>query len=171
MEYREAAKRRFTLLDAMILVAATAIGLAAWRAARPGVQKRSEATVPVAILLAAWTWATLLVRHRPPRPPLRRLMSRPGDAGSVAAVLATVMTALASLLLYAGHLFFRSGIGLDAEDASIIGTAITAPAILASWLTLALGRRWRREIDWVGWMGRILGFAWLTAFVALWLTI
>ena len=73
-------KRRLTLLDVMILVAATAIALALARATVSPVQPDGEAIVVAWAFLTPLSWAVLLLRLKRPRPGLRRLTSRPGDA-------------------------------------------------------------------------------------------
>src|SRR3954468_8436504 len=71
----EAERRRFTLFDAMVLIAATAIGMAVSRAflrALPAYAgKGSLPRYQVAAAspcLAAWTLALLALRRRPPHP-------------------------------------------------------------------------------------------------------
>jgi hypothetical protein len=167
MGYDDKARRRFTLLDAMVLVAATAIGLAACKTILPDVRRTEQASAAATILLAAWSWATLVLSMQRPRPSLRRRMSWPGHAACIAASLATVMTGLAYLLHLAkfeltGNSLVRIG------EAPLICSIAAAPAVLASWLTLALGRRWRREENWIGWLGRTLGIGWILVFLATW---
>src|ERR671932_1325509 len=86
--------RPVTLLDAMVLIAATGLGLAATRAyltslrAIPGIatplRHWLSATSPC---LAAWALALLVLRLRQPRPAYRQLGGHPGG-------LACLMTAI-----------------------------------------------------------------------------
>ena len=114
--------RRFGVADGLILVAATAIGLAASRAITPDeltLQATWEAgldppqggwsllfivqfaciLIDVAVIpsLAAWTIACLALRLRGPRPPWRRLARRPGMVACLAATLALGISAAAGM--------------------------------------------------------------------------
>jgi hypothetical protein len=103
------AQRRFTLLDAAVLIAATAVGLSIYRAAelekqrlalfdvsafRPvwgwrgavwDMRADSERILP---LLLPWSIALLTLRLLRPRPRVRRLAQQPGLVASVCATLA-----------------------------------------------------------------------------------
>src|SRR4051812_38827323 len=104
--------RKFTVADSLILVGATAVGLAASRAITPGeltfqvvwesatnppqgawsfrfiAQSVAElSTVAVIPSLATWTVACLLLRLTRSRPPWRRLSRQPGG---MACLIATV---------------------------------------------------------------------------------
>jgi hypothetical protein len=97
--------RKFSILDAMILVAASALGLALIRflyatgrylsMGRPWyafvAQYTVEATVP---FLITWTLAFLVLRLRQPRPRLRRLLRQPGMVACGAAVVAIAFEVL-----------------------------------------------------------------------------
>lgn len=155
MVNRETPKRRFTLLDAMFLVAATAIALAASRASVPEVRRMEREIAGAWTCLATLSWAVLCLRLKRPRPDLRRLMSRPGHATCVAASLTTVLTVVLCAIAYIkGELSGNSGFRFS--DAPVIGAVATAPAVMASWLLMALSGRWRLEIDWIGRLGRFL---------------
>src|SRR4051794_2683737 len=110
--------RKFTLIDAMILIAATALGLAKIRLffmdreAQPGLAAivtwwitpfKSEWTpwgiarwirndVEVAMpLFAAWSLALLVIRLRRPRPTFRRVARQFGMVASGSAMLAVLV--------------------------------------------------------------------------------
>jgi hypothetical protein len=106
--------RRFTMMDAMLLVAATAIGLGlvrefdrdftsfirdtyyqGWESqfgkAVGMILRVIALTLPCAL---AWTVATLALRLRPPRPPWRRLMRQPGFVACLAAPLPAAVAML-----------------------------------------------------------------------------
>ncbi len=114
-------RRKFNVLDAMVLVAASAAGLALLRydhknlsllLADYGVIIGSKETwesswvVFYAIsstirrtqpLLFAWTLALLLLRLRRPRPVLRRLARQPGLAACVSVVLVSLIIFLGAM--------------------------------------------------------------------------
>ncbi|MGO9465028.1 MAG: hypothetical protein ACLQIB_12215 [Isosphaeraceae bacterium] len=99
--------RKFTLLDAMILVAATAAGLALLRMLlaegrfslgaifvgrfTSRVLGGIEWAYP---FLMMWTFALVILGLRPPRPPIRRLARQPGMAACSAASLILVVQLL-----------------------------------------------------------------------------
>src|SRR5688500_16484157 len=113
--------RKFTVADSLILVGATAVGLAASRAITPGeltfqmvwesatnppqgvwsllsiaqftAELSSFAVVPS---LATWTVACLLLRLTRPRPPWRRLSRQPGGMACLIATAAIGFTAAIS---------------------------------------------------------------------------
>ena len=109
MEPYKPADRKFTLLDAVILLAATAIGLAGVREYfdmlfTQSFRLPSGGWTPGAILghiprvleilfplLVAWTPAVLVLRLRRPRPVLRRLFLQPGASACGAITLALVL--------------------------------------------------------------------------------
>jgi hypothetical protein len=164
METRERQKRKFTLLDVMILVAASAIALGIIRALEP------DRGVGLRWLAGAWaclatlSWAILFLRLKQPRPTLRRMISRPGDAACIASVLATVLTGLVSFVALINKMFSSSP--MDFSEAPVIGVVATGPAVLACWLIMVLGRRWRPENDWIGVLGRALAVGWVLTFFA-----
>jgi hypothetical protein len=165
MRPREHPKRRFTLLDAMILVAASAIALAAYRAMQPEVRERDEPIVGSWALLTSLSLAILFLRLKPPRPVVRRLMSRPGDAACAASLLATASTGFLYLVVFINWKLFSSS-GIGPSDAPIICVLANGPAVMATWFIMALGRRWRPERDWIGLLGRALAVGWVLVFFA-----
>jgi hypothetical protein len=103
--------RRFTILDATILVAATAVGLAILRLfvadgwffrqefpishIKSMAQCANEACLP---FFASWTLGFLILRLRWPRPRLRRLARQPGMAACSAAALVLIVQLLAIVI-------------------------------------------------------------------------
>jgi hypothetical protein len=79
-------RRRFTLLDAMVLVAATALGIGGYRFFGPSPRQR-DLPVRLAPCLASWTVALLLLHLRTPGWRFRRLARKPGFSGCVASLL------------------------------------------------------------------------------------
>jgi hypothetical protein len=105
---RRESSRPFRILDGVVLIAATGVGLAGWRfwfAVTDSGWDRlwptgdlwklerwliaAQWAAPVAsIMLLSWTGAVLLLRLGPGRPRRRRLWSQPGFLACVAVVLA-----------------------------------------------------------------------------------
>jgi hypothetical protein len=175
-----AAERKFTIVDAMILVAASAV---AFVIVRPVITSGLQRAPRWAIYLAAamawlitWTPTVLLLRLRRPRPPLRRLGRQPGFAAAVAASSILTLTAFAIALLALVRLARRGallGVGRPVPKPtpgwwmSVVlemGVAV-GPAVLGAWLLLALSGRRRPARGWLDALGRVLGAAWIVLFV------
>lgn len=43
--------------------------------------------------------------------------------------------------------------------------------VAGGWLSLVLESRWRRETNWIGWAGRIVGIGWIGVFLLGWLRV
>lgn len=172
--------RRFTLLDAMILVAATAAGLAGMRLYYPEFLTEAryrpdphgwaisvilwvEASLP---LFLAWTLAFLVLRFRRPRPPIRRVLRQPGPA----AVSAVALTFASGTMTFAGvaalrmHLYqgyFDNWLYSELASLKNLVPFCCGPAVASAWMVLVLGCRWRSEPSWIDRFGRFLGWFWI----------
>jgi hypothetical protein len=165
-------RRRFSVLDAMILIAATAVGLGGIRVYSPAFYTYQYTPIPpppwvnwLAVVLsnwafylsplpAAWTLAALVFRLRAPRPPLRRLMRQPG----------AVANSAATMLILIGIVHYL----LDLHNPSYHGGPFEYTVfslgcgVGAAWLILALSMRWRGEPSWIDRLGRSLGIYWIS---------
>lgn len=169
--------RRFSIFDAMILVAATAVGLTLSRWVEAGRVARTPFPLGRffdwivlerwASLAFAWSLGLFLIALRPPRPRIARLARRPGFLASAV----TVGTASAGFLLATAEVAIRRdppGMSHHYAPGYYLGSAI-APVpygIGGAWLALGLGRRWAPRRSWDDRVGRLLGGFWLV----LWLT-
>jgi hypothetical protein len=190
---RASIRRRFRLLDAMILVAATAIGFGAigWLARLSGVSvldARDEVseTLPqqgrqitaeaiatfcamgaglVTPLIAAWALALIPIRLISPRPRWRRLASQPGTMAvcSSVVVLAALGLLITCALLVPGGGYDASVVAAFAEGTLVLSPVFFGLTVAATWMSLLLGRRWRAERSWVDRAGRALGCFWIVA--------
>jgi hypothetical protein len=43
--------------------------------------------------------------------------------------------------------------------------------VAGAWLSLVLESRWRRETNWIGWAGRIVGLGWIGVLLLGWLRV
>jgi hypothetical protein len=122
--------RSFRISDGLVLVAATAFGLAGYRfwlsvtknglrdlwptgneneSALGGLWHGAVGAIPVSsILLLSWTTAVLVLRLRAPRPRLRRLWCQPGFLACAAAVFVFVWKCLGVGLLAAAEVLTAS---------------------------------------------------------------
>lgn len=171
-------RRRFHLVDGMILVAATAAGLAFVRATiddrdplmlgpwaavvwlSESLRFALACTLPV---LAAWTLALPLVRLRRPRPGLHRVARQPGFVACLAASMALLVCGLSiPPMLWGGSRLMMSQLSL------VSYTPEAGFAVAGAWLALALGSHWRPEPSWIDRLGRGVGWLWISANLVNW---
>ena len=168
-----ATRRRITLLDLLILIAATAAGLALLRVCirglgaqtlsrRPGALTGSCITTAVtyaSALLAPWSLVLLILNLRGPRLSFHRLARGPGFIACAAATTGVTLYLTVSLAQSAmGKLTLNAGSMWRITETFAIYASLM---VAGSWLALGLGARWRAETDWVGWAGRALGIGWI----------
>lgn len=180
-------RRRFTLFDMMLLIAATAIGARSLQIIwsflnvshfaspldkRPflGVLVRVPHALGAAVpLVSAWTFAMPALWMRGPRQPFHRLVLQPGLAACIAAASALVLSAIfriaevAAIAVSQGQPISFGDMGIWAFLCLAFieqpsGVGITVAAV---WSWLILGRRWRPQPTWIDRMGRVLGVYWL----------
>jgi hypothetical protein len=169
-------RRRFTIADAMILMAATAAGLALIRSkgmdfSQPPtngalrivnlVFTANRATFP---FLMTWTPALLILGLMSPRPVWRRLFRQPGMAACSAATLVMAIE-LIPFVLYAMTLGVETAISkgfLVRMNQLVVTYAQNVPfSIEGAWATLVLSGLWRCERTWIDRVGTILGIVWI----------
>jgi hypothetical protein len=160
--------RRFTLLDAMVLVAATALGMAvsrAMHAALPAHFFQRNIIYRVFPYLVSTTFGLLALSLRQPRPKLRRLMTRPGAAACVTPSLALVATAATTALQY------LTASGWTWSNPPFLATWASNSregppfAVASAWAMLALTSRWRARPSWIDRLGRLLGLGWIAMYL------
>jgi hypothetical protein len=171
-------RRRFTLLDGLILLVPIAAGLALSRpylrdyhanSREYFVVNRGMVALPVELqragmacgvasrLVAMGMLAVLALRLRKPRPSLRRVSRQPG---AVACAAATGALSAGGLVAVTMQIIRAPGFS-DSQDYWPWAEEMIMPAVLASWLALAIGRRWRNEPSWIDRTGRLMGAFWL----------
>ncbi len=171
-----APRRRFTLLDAMILVAATAVGYAGVRVTyhimrvNPGeflqfasVGDFLNLTFVLSLLampvLASWTLTLIPLRLLAPRPRFRRLARQPGFAAAVAPTMAAMF--LTPPIAFGEILSMNQS---HWDPFLVIYPLVPASlgvSVVVAWSLLLLGRRWRAEPSWIDRLGRALGAIWI----------
>jgi hypothetical protein len=183
-------RRRFNLRDAIIVVAAMALGLGALRlrirfADLPRffrsvvVGKPWEWPVETLVLrvtglieiafpcVASWTLGSLALRLMPPRPAGRELGDQPGFVACAEFLIIAAGSYLAVIVTLAtrGELADASGLDLIGyhATASLPVTQLGGWAVAASWIALGIGGRWGPEASWVDRLGRGLGVFWIGA--------
>ncbi len=186
--------RKFTIVDAMILVASTAPAFTAWRSRWPlGVSRQwiyaesrkslNELLLLVnldiyclSIFIACLTVACLVLWLRQPRPSLRELARRPGMVACTAAVIVLAIR----LINFGCVIGIRTvdGIypvrGLSMMDFNVIEfrglPSEMGCAVAASWVIQRISERWHCEPSWLDRTGRILGVFWVGTIPFSWFT-
>jgi hypothetical protein len=174
--------RRFTLLDAMIMIAATAIGMVGsisiWNSAFYEKNPYLEFSVSFlrdhravmsyvghySYVLSAcaimWTMALSLLSLKRPRPPIWRLARQPGVIGCWAASMAFLFTGCIKFM----NFYFHNIILYDWADYLLdLSFSEVSCAVLVSWVIAAVSKRWRPEPNWIDRIGRVLGLIWIVA--------
>ncbi|MFO0891627.1 MAG: hypothetical protein U0790_21090 [Isosphaeraceae bacterium] len=184
-------RRNATILDVALLVGLAAVGLAAyqwvhqspfpgwiwlldlgvpgkgeWSALRVLVTC-SDLTSMLISIVGPWTVLLLVLRlARVPVARWRRAWRKPGIAACLAAVLAACWTGLALLTVLAmehvdpGRVARPSHVWARKYLADEIFMYLGA-AVAVTWLVQALSGRWKRPVDWIDRMGRLVGAAWI----------
>jgi hypothetical protein len=173
---------RVKLADALILIAATAIGFAWFGYFNRLNFEYDNGHLPLWFhnvvvfvwlmralphLLAPVTFSLLILSLRRPRPRLRRLSSQPGTVAAAAVLLAVGVDLVNALF---EEMFLNSkgsfdplprGSLLAAEY--VISGGYESLSVCVAWLLLAASGRWRRGSDWTDFLGIALGVFWLVA--------
>ncbi len=167
--------RKFTLIDAMVLIAATGIAIVPMRQMsfeRFFERGSSEnlydfgddlylTLIPLVVTGATALW---VLRLRSPRPRLRRVFRQPGMA-SCTAILCYIPFHLTNwvALDFLGVFHDRFGILRflyiihAMPEYWVPRLSGTGSAVAAVWLVLWLGRAWNPEPSWIDRAGRVLG--------------
>lgn len=179
-------RRRLTVLDAMIAVAAVAATLGLYRWLYPpagdwpiwrmNLTSHGERVIFVTgLIYLAWpfllcgTIAFAAVRLIGPRPSLSRLLRRPGSlAGFTALAFIAISLFVYPLIADAVHLRLPTWpLKFTEEEQSQSIMAICRAgsgagyAVASAWLLLALGRTWRWRMGWIEAIGLLLGACWI----------
>jgi hypothetical protein len=176
--------RKFTLLDAMVFIAATGIAFVPirlflwenWRfpeeLSAPEIWRTAlEVNVSLIPLALSLSVVVSLLGMKKPRPNLRRVYRKPGIAACIVAVVYSIL----SLLGYAVFLRFSHALdrGIFDDKNSVmlwirIGMQpmfLVGGAVASIWIVMGLGGTWRADPSWIDRAGRALGIYWITTSV------
>jgi hypothetical protein len=174
-------RRRFSLLDAMILIAATAVGLglvrvtfsnlATWMpqvfTKWPPMMAMHYRVTGFGPLLASSSVAMIWLHLIPPRPSFRQLARSPGFAASLASGLGIVLcfatNGVEQLVLWV------RGMPVVPLYLTVNGMPMTVViAIASAWVSITAGRRWRRRrgLDWRERLALAVAWAWILLYAA-----
>jgi hypothetical protein len=176
--------RDFQLLDAMILIAATAVGFAVtklydertgYHLISPAPDDHNELDVSTYLswglrlmtpTVGMWTLAFAVLRLRYPRPRFRRLFRQPGMAGCATVLIVPpvfVGWKILGMMLRAEGEFVGQGIGYWLPGTCEESLFWVGSSVVAVWVNLALSRRCVSEPSWIDRMGRMLACFWIIA--------
>jgi len=171
----------FTLIDATVLIAATAVALVPIRYAYASgmLEALPPPWTPASVLsivlelhwilappLVTWSLAVWVLRLRQPRPRLRRLFRQAGMAATTAILLTVLLLLIKIFGLFGVAFVLDPNRFATSGDWLVFEAVIEYPrqhlgalcdAVLAVWLVLWLARVWRCEASWVDRVGRALG--------------
>jgi hypothetical protein len=184
--------RRFTLLDAMTMIAATAVGLALGRVLGPPAAgpvrpaelfvtpaggwtireialRAATAWAPVIPCLVAWTFAVLALQLRRPRLPWGRLAGQPGLVAGLVAVITLALHAAALLAAawFDGRFSYATPDRFQAValNAALLLAHRVGWSVIVAWSALALSGRWPSGPAWPERLGRLVGVGWILSFL------
>lgn len=164
--------RPFSISDGMLVVAAVGGGIALtdlW-------QRELAEELPTFITNGGWSTANrtrfagyaisalipaslavLALRLRRPRPRIWLMARQPGTIACLSSTLAIVAETVAAPL----NLRTMGGLTSPLLVAAWYWPPSVCAVVLASWLILALSRRWRSHGDWVDRAGMLVGVGWI----------
>jgi len=164
--------RKFTLLDAMILIGATAVGFACARAVESWINAfyaflnpnilwlRFHVGVCVAgVFLAIWSVTLLGIGTRWTLAGIRRSLQQPGTTACAASTL-IVLSILSAKTLWAASHRSRAFHPASWADTGAWGPQVGG-AVAIAWLVLAACERWHTAPDWIERAGRGIGIGWI----------
>jgi hypothetical protein len=171
----EPERRRFTLGDVMIVVAATAVGMGLVRLLAAsqtpylvfGWPSVMAWALRVAPFLLVAPFAVLALRFRRPRPPARRVFRQPGTVACLAVVMDMVISFVLHLVRIPVRLLLGPTPFVYPIEYFLIFVLHAGGTVAIAWIVLALARAWRPEASWVDRAGRGLG----VVFVVVWLLV
>ncbi len=181
METAPESRRRFTISDGMILVAATALALVAARSkiVVPTMGQthwaRAEPNLTWAGL--AFTLALIPIRLNRPRSVREDLWRQPGLVACISVAIALLISILQQVVsslaicLRMPKISLRNELGQIFEETIYRLPAQAILVIVASWTILALGRRWKAEPGWIDRAGRVIGAYWIVINLMSWCSI
>ena len=176
--------RRFSIADALILIAGLAAGFGLLRMAAQGispgmiwealVRPQGEWSVKYAFevilelseslvipFAAAWTPACLLVQVTGPRPPWRRLRRRPGFGACLIASSVTLATMAVGATCAWLSLWPAGRRPDDLIRVNILGGLLAGSGVLGGWAAMRLCGVGRPSRTWTDRLGRLTGVVWI----------
>jgi hypothetical protein len=168
-----AARRKFTIADGMILIAASALTFVDLGLPYVGNSNWGFARRWLTWTALVLTIALVPVRLRRPHPGRDALWRQPGWVACASVTIAAVVLVL-DRALWSGQGMVRSN-RLDLHLIALYFTRAldnlplqTTMVISAAWGVLALAGRWEAEPGWIDRAGRAVGISWFAVSLADW---
>ena len=172
---RATVPRKFTLVDAIVLIAAVAVSLVEVRRilredwtinhadwSWDNAQDLSRSVNPAFAMTAlSVSCALCILRLRKPRPSLRRIIRQPGAAACASVVIYAIVILIGDCI-YERKYFAEHGWYLLIEHMSLMfGCHLLGGPVAGAWIVLWIGRVGRLEPSWIDRAGRVLGVYWI----------
>jgi hypothetical protein len=170
--------RKATILDGVILVAATAAGLTlartgitafGWGASTDRIDRLAGGTRLVSCLALGLSVGLFPIRFRRPRPSLREISQQPGMIACSAVCLSVFIGAIVAIPTIV--LAFSKPVSYTHELknilVSVMSNAHIAHSVAAAWMAQLLTATWRAEKGWIDQTGQTLGIFWILSMVFL----
>jgi hypothetical protein len=181
---RHDSPRRFRVADAIILIAATSVGLAL--TCQHGLinvihEKLVQKYYPDGLLhppedgnlsdlgvrfLAPWSLALAGLRLVPPGPARRRLLAQPGFAATATA--SVLMALRLGQFSIENAVQFHGQLNNYTRIQTMTDPSPVAPAVLTAWTLMAMFGRYRPEKSWIDRAGRAIGALWIGMAIMVW---
>ncbi len=165
--------RQPRLVDLMLLVAATGLGIVGTRNCDRQMRlTQIDRRHPVNLIVLAsplfmsGSLALLVARLLPPRPRRSDVFRQPGFTASWVTALFIGIHTLTMFMLNPDKLSNLEFIQCFDYGYFWRASAESGGGVLVAWMTLALAGCWRAEPNWIDRSGRVLGAVWITAFAA-----
>jgi hypothetical protein len=160
-------RRRFTVADGLILIAATGVGFAWSRfGASPQWRFRDYLLMTTGALIPFWALGVIVCRFIRPRPSWRQVSRQPGFVMCLAIVLGVVCARLLHIQSWLCYgLFHRNWepqVWFDLFRSTQSPWQFVIPVVIG-WCVLWLSGAWTSEPSWVDRLGRALGYVALGA--------
>jgi hypothetical protein len=166
---RGAPCRRFGVLDGMILVAGSAVGIFLGPKALPESHGDMcwvyDLVVFSGFVVMLSSVLMLIFRLRQPRPPMRRVANQPGFAACFAMVTIQMALIAGEAIDESCFRWFNAGSARrdwsDVLNFVLGNNFVLSWAVIIPWSLLVIGRRWRAERGWIDGIGQLIGYAWI----------
>lgn len=156
--------RPFRMSDAMILIAASAVGFAEARPLFRDLSERSMGSwimsgIVLAItLLPAWSISFVAMHLRRPRPTLDRLWKPPGAMACLAGGIPSVLFGILSAAMQAVPVVPRE----PPIRHYVAGAILSSVCVSYFWWLMKATNGWKPEPGWLDRCGVVLGFLWVS---------
>jgi hypothetical protein len=168
--------RKPTILDGLVFIAATAVGLTlarnavssfGWGTGSDRIQRLADGIRLASCLALAWSATFLPIRLRTPRPPIRETVRQPGTIACCAVSLSVIFGLIVVLPELPSAFSRVRPYPIQNIAVSIMSNQCIAHSVIAAWMALLITGACRPERGWIDRMGVALGSFWVMSLVFL----